>query len=1057
MKRYIFLFFQFLFIQLTQETIASSNGKLVFIENKGQWPNEALFKAGLGNGSVFITKDGFVFNIYDGEKVHQQHEAGTIANTTDKLAAHAFRYRFKNSTTTSVTSRGKKQQYYNFIKGTDPEKWVGHAAGFETITLHNFYPNTDLVVNSEGNNLKYDFILKPGSDVKNIKMMIEGSSGFAIADQQLQIKTSFSEIIESIPLSYTISGGKITPVEINYSVVNEYITYATNANFHAYDSLIIDPLLQASTYSGSSGTTYGSSATYDHQGNLIIGAMLFDTGWPYTLGAYDLTYGGAIDMGITKFDSTASNQLWSTYLGGSSQDVVLNLATNSNDELFVFGYSFNNYPVTGGAFDQSPNGENDLVISKLSTDGSQLLASTYVGGAEDEGRSLNLSMNVHSFGDLDKGEIYIDSQGNVVVGSLSASTNFPVTTGAYQLSNGGSIDAVLFKMDAALSNLIFSTYLGGSGEDACYGFCIDKNGDFVLTGGTNSINFPVSAGAYQPNYGGGLSFQFDSFISKINSSGSSLLASTYFGYNNGKDKGYKTDVDTSNNIYVFGNSEGTLPVSTGVFSNQNSGNYVLKFDPTLNNLMLCTSYGDGSNTVNIQPIAFHIDPCNQIYCAGFTSSVLGTLNAFPVTANAQQSLHNGTQDFHIMVFAPDFASMVYGSHLGGAVREHTDAGSSKFDDEATLYLGVCTEESFAGGFPTLQNAFSPTSQTPDWDMAGVKWKFDLCSPPTIAPIAGFNFTTMSNCDSACILVNSTATGPMDTLIWLVNSQYVSSDTLTNFCFTSGGNFLIQQIVCNAGICDTSSQNIVLNIPLPLAFSLGSDTTLCLGDSVVLFGPSGGVIYTWSEDGIPVNNSQNTIAFQTANYSLQVTDSNGCISHDTVTIQFNNSPNVDFNFTLQPGCFGVLLEAVSTTANVTLETWSGTDGISGNGNTLEHIYTQSGNYTLLLTAYNGNCVDTLSKEIDINEYSILSDTIPTIITPNGDGINECMRLNISDLYTSCYSLSIFNRWGAYVFESKEPSNCFEGKSGDGNDLPEGVYFYILQVGIEKVKGTISIYR
>lgn len=1057
MKRSTFLFLLFLLMLIIHKATASGSGKLVFIENKGQWPREALYKAFLANGSVFITADGFVFNIYDGEKVHHQHDAGTIANTPDKLAAHAFRYRFKNSSTTAVTAEGKKQQYYNFIQGTDPEKWMGHAAGYETITLHNFYPSTDLVIKSENNQLKYDFILKPGADIKNIKMMIEGSSGYEIANRELHIKTSFSEITESIPLSYIIRAGEKVPLEINYSLTNELITYSANTPLSTFDSLIIDPLLQASTYSGSSGTTYGSSATYDHQGNLIIGAMLFDTGWPYTLGAYDLTYGGAIDMGITKFDSIASNQLWSTYIGGSSQDVVLNLATNNNDELFVFGYSFTNYPVTTGAFDTSPNGLNDLVISKLSTDGSQLLASTYVGGTEDEGRSLNLSMNVHSFGDLDKGEIYLDDQGNVVVGSLSESVNFPVTTGAYQTTNGGSIDAVLFKMDAALTGMIFSTYLGGSGEEACYGFCIDKNGDYVLTGGTNSSNFPVSVGAYQPTYGGGLSFQFDSFISKINSTGTSLLASTYFGYNNGKDKGYKTDVDSSNNIYVFGNSEGTLPVSPGVFSNQNSGNYVLKFNPSLSNLLLCTSYGDGSNTVNVQPIAFHIDPCNQIYCAGFTSSVLGTPTAFPVTANAQQALHNGTQDFHIMVFAPDFAAMVYGSHLGGAVREHTDAGSSKFDEEATLYLGVCTEESFAGGFPTLPTAFSPTSQTPDWDMAGVKWKFDLCTSPPTGPIAGFNYTTLSNCDSACILVNSTATGNIDTMIWLVNGLYVSSDTSNSFCFTNDGNYLIQQIVCNAGICDTLIQNIALNIPSPQAFSLGPDTTLCANDSIVLFGPVGGLNYSWSGDGIPFANNQNITVNQTGIYSLEVTDVNGCISLDTVTIQFNSAPIANFYYTLQSGCSGVLMEAVSTTANVTQEIWTGSDGISGIGNTVKHVYTQPGTYTLLLTAYNGNCVDTLSTQITIGETALIPDTIPNIITPNGDGINECFNLNISDQYSSCYSLTVLNRWGSEVFQSNQPSICFYGKSDGGNELPEGLYFYLLQVGTEKVKGILNIHR
>jgi gliding motility-associated-like protein len=278
-----------------------------------------------------------------------------------------------------------------------------------------------------------------------------------------------------------------------------------------------------------------------------------------------------------------------------------------------------------------------------------------------------------------------------------------------------------------------------------------------------------------------------------------------------------------------------------------------------------------------------------------------------------------------------------------------------------------------------------------------------------------------------------------------------------FVLLTDGNFLIQQIVCNAGNCDTSSQNIVLNIPLPLVFSLGTDTTLCQGDSVILFGPSGGVNFVWSEDGILVSNSQNTMAFQTANYALQVTDINGCISSDTTFIQFNNTPNADFDFTLQPSCFGVLLDAVSTTANVTLETWSGTDGISGNGNTLEHSYNQTGVYSLMLTAYNGNCFDTISKQININETPFIPDTVSNIITPNGDGMNECFRLNVSEEYYGCYSLIVLNRWGSEVFESDQPSICFEGKSNGGNELPEGIYFYILQVGPEKGKGTISIYR
>jgi hypothetical protein len=207
--------------------------------------------------------------------------------------------------------------------------------------------------------------------------------------------------------------------------------------------LIIDPILVFSTYSGSSATTYGFSATYDLAGCLYSGGEVFNTGWPVTVGSFQLTFGGSVDAGVNKYDPTGSALLFSTYYGGSSSDTPDNMVVNTNGELAMMGStSSTNLPTTAGCYDNTLGGNSDVFVMHLNAAGSALLGSTYVGGSGTE--SQNTGTLSPNYGDSHRGEIFFDINNEMVVASSTTSTDFPTTVGALQATNGGLIAIALY-------------------------------------------------------------------------------------------------------------------------------------------------------------------------------------------------------------------------------------------------------------------------------------------------------------------------------------------------------------------------------------------------------------------------------------------------------------------------------------------------------------------------------------------------------------------------------------------------------------------------------------
>jgi hypothetical protein len=284
--------------------------------------------------------------------------------------------------------------------------------------------------------------------------------------------------------------------------------------FGEYDvntDLIIDPELVFSTYSGSTSDNFGYTATYDEAGNLYSGSSAFGQGYPTTLGAYQTTHQGGdsvieqgIDMALSKYDASGTLMVWSTFLGGVGDDLPLSIITNTNDELFVYGTTGSpDFPITPGAFDigygggtaaspygtgaNFPNG-TDIVVAHFNADCTSLIGSTYVGGTGNDGINQGVGLN-RNYADEFRGEISLDQDGDVLVISSTRSVDFP-TLNPIQANLGGGQDAVAFKMNSALTNMIWGTYLGGAADDSGFSITNNASGEHYLTGGTASSDFP---------------------------------------------------------------------------------------------------------------------------------------------------------------------------------------------------------------------------------------------------------------------------------------------------------------------------------------------------------------------------------------------------------------------------------------------------------------------------------------------------------------------------------------------------------------------------------------
>ena len=740
-----------LLIVLLANFTSVTTAQIAFIENKGQQEAHILYETKVPSGQLFLEGNQWTFNLVERPEHHhtEMHDSDTHEHQEPRQG-HAFKMHFEGATNAHISTTGNKplSHYNNYFIGNDQSKWTANVPLFEEVTYHQLYDKIDLQVYSKGANLKYDFIVEVGGNPQDIQIRYEGLNGLEINNENLVLKTALGTITDLAPIAYQIIGEQKRRVPCKFVLENQTLHFDFPDSYNPNYELIIDPELVFSTYSGSEADNWGFAATYDNEGHLYAGSIVFGTGYPTTVGTYDANFnGGSCDVAISKFTPDGSDLVYSTYFGGNNTEIPHSMIVNNQNQLVVMGTTGSyDFPSLQSSFDQSFNaGTNvsfnfgfitfpqgsDLFITVFSQFGTSLIGTTFFGQNNNDGLNLTGQGQLeYNYGDAFRGEIAIDEEDNVYIVTCTESTLSFSYNQSSLLNKNSYQDGLLAKFNSNLSNLEWYTYLGSDERDAAYSLRIASNNDVYVCGGTSSSNFTGNSDGLNTNYQGG---QADGFIAQISNDGQTMINSTFIGTNQ-YDQAYLLDLDDEDNVYVFGQTEGIYPVSENVFSQDSTKQFIHKLTPDLSTTLWSTTFGNG-DLINLTPSAFTVGNNGHIYLSGWGGQTnnnfnenLGTAHWLLTTNPACDTKTDGS-DFYFMALSENAEELVYATYFGGSgvpgALEHTDGGTSRISKEGVLYQAVCAGCSGSDyGFPTTNNSWSLANQSDNCNIGLIKFDFE---------------------------------------------------------------------------------------------------------------------------------------------------------------------------------------------------------------------------------------------------------------------------------------------------------------------------------------------
>lgn len=786
-----------------------------FIPNKGQWPAAVRYAMDVQSGRVFLESDAITYVLYDGkalERLHgHQHEKDN--HQSESIAHHALKMKLLNASSATLQAADAGKTTYNYYLGNKRKNWASGLKAFQSVHYSEIFPSTDLKVYTHEQGMKYDFILRPGANPNAIQWIYEGAESARLKAGTLVIGTSLGELVELAPVAWQETSNGRVAVDCKFTL-NKGIAGFELGHYDYTLPLIIDPQIVFATYSGSFSDNWGFTATYDLAGNGYSGGIVFGVDFPATTGAYQVQFGGGqLDIGILKYSPDGTQGLYVTFIGGADMELPHSLIANEYGELIIFGTTgSSNFPVTAGAYKTDFTGgppttfENgfisvangtDVFVSRLSSDGSALLASTFAGGSGNDGFNSATDL-VFNYADEIRGSVWVDEDNNILVGTSTSSTDIPTENGFQPAFGGGTQDGVIFKFNENLNQLIWASYLGGSGDDGIFYLHVDNARQIVVTGGTTSTNFPIGSNAFEVDYQG----QTDGFVTRIDSSGQALIASTYIG-SNLYDQSYISGSDKDNNIYLFGQTNATSSefIQNSALAVTGGNQFITKLDPLLQNRIWSTTFGNATGQPDISPTALLVDVCDKIYVSGWGGSVnqLGTFTTgLQVTPDAFQSTTDGS-DFYLYVIDNTAQNIEYASFLGGTSSpDHVDGGTSRFDRKGVIYQSICASCGGQTDLPVSPGAFSPTNNSTNCNNALIKFDFEV--PLTISSFVNNNEPV--GCAPYTVSFNNTSINA-ETFSWRIGETEIGTSEDIEYTFEQGGTYEVTLITFSDATCNLS--------------------------------------------------------------------------------------------------------------------------------------------------------------------------------------------------------------------------------------------------------------
>jgi Beta-propeller repeat len=650
-----------------------ANLPVAFVENRGQIDPRVRYYAQGPRYSVYLTRDEVVLSFLN------EPVTGGLA----------LALRFPGSSPRRVLEGEERAPgEVNYFLGKDPAGWRTGIPRYAQIAYRDLWPGVELRLREQTGTLKYEFRVRAGARLEDIRLAYAGATGLAVDDGgALLIETAMGTLRDSPPVAYQTINGVRVPVESRYVLNgNAQYGFAIGAGYRPDRELIIDPGIEYSTFLGGSSHELAGGIKVDAAGNAYVVGTTQSPDFPTRPGSFRRTgaTGNFGDVFVSKVNATGTALIYSTFIGGGNFDWGRAIAIDAAGNAYLTGQTkSSSFPTTGGAFDRTFNvdscprcgiDQQDAFVTKLNASGSALVYSTFLGGFQ-----------------LDDGlGIAVDAGGNAYVTGETGSANFPTTAGAFDRTRNPDFDAFVTKLNAGGSALLYSTYLGGAAVEFGSRVAVDAGGNAYVMGPTSSADFPTTAGAFDTTANGA----FDVFVTKLNASGSALVYSTFLG-GQGFDSGGGLAIDAAGNAYVSGGSGSTdFPTTAGAFDTLPDGSsaFVTKLNPAGSALVYSTAINgassEGANAVSL-------DAAGDAWVTGITSSA-----DFPVTADAFDPSFNGVADAFVCELSADGSTLLYSTFLGGTQSEGGD--DLTIDASGDVYVAGHT---YSMDFPATQSAF----------------------------------------------------------------------------------------------------------------------------------------------------------------------------------------------------------------------------------------------------------------------------------------------------------------------------------------------------------------
>jgi hypothetical protein len=668
----------------TPSSVTNQYGKipLSFEPNEGQSDPQVQYISRASGYTLFLTPSETVFLLKSGSQKTSDSTKSGLNGAAQFERGSSLRLQFVNSNPSApLTAANKLPGKINYLIGSDSKSWHTNIPTFATVAQHDLYRGIDVVYYGTQQQLEYDFVVSAGADPGAIALCFAGSKKVRVDKTgDLIVSVPAGDVRMRKPLAYQqAAGGERKPVAANYVLRGVSRASISVGSYDAKQTLIIDPILEYSTYIGGSNIDGGNAIAVAQDKTAFIAGGTFSTDFP-TAHPLQPNHGGpddfARDAFVAKLSADGSTLLYATYLGGTNEDIANGIAVDTFGDAYVTGTTLSpNFPVTPGSFNTECGGDgkcgaswnpqglivSNAFITKLNPEGSAIIYSGFLGFYENvKGQAIAVDANQSAYV---TGQVGPNITPTVpIVPPNVPPPPFPITPNAAQLNFGGFSDAFLTKISATGTSILYSTYVGGGNEDFGFGVGMDPLANAYVTGLSYSPDFPVTGSAVQAfNAGAG-----DAFVTKINTLGGVFAYSTLLG-GSGLDQGNGIAVDPTGIVYVAGESS-----SPGLFTSPrpyggNGDGFVAKLNPSLSGgaSLLYFTYLGGSLADSANGVA--IDGNGNAYITGSTVST-----DFPVVgAIFQPTYGGGNADAFVTKIDPPGASIVYSTFLGGS---NTDSG-----------------------------------------------------------------------------------------------------------------------------------------------------------------------------------------------------------------------------------------------------------------------------------------------------------------------------------------------------------------------------------------------